>query len=141
MAHVWSMYGTEGSQYLEYYMTKIYSLTKQLASDSKSRLVPVASLSRQNALFGWKLTFHIPHIHYYKHSYTCEMRRVSRENFERETLEKNKIDSSTIFIIWFSKFLYSHPLHWHILERYILPNPYLTIPISVRRYFCAWEAI
>ena len=29
--------------------------------------------------------------------YTHEMYRASRENFERETLEKNKIDSSTIF--------------------------------------------
>ena len=29
--------------------------------------------------------------------YTHEMERASRENFERETLEKNKIDSSTIF--------------------------------------------
>ena len=29
--------------------------------------------------------------------YTHEMLRASRENFEREILEKNKIDSSTIF--------------------------------------------
>ena len=29
--------------------------------------------------------------------YTYEILRASRENFERETLEKNKIDSSTIF--------------------------------------------
>ena len=106
-----------------------------------SRLVLVARLSRQNALFGWKLSFHIPYIQYYKYPYTHEILKASRENFERETLEKNKIDSSTIFIIWVFKFLYSHPLHWYILERYILPNPYLTKPISVRRYFGAWEAV
>ena len=29
--------------------------------------------------------------------YTHELQRASRENIERETLEKNKIDSSTIF--------------------------------------------
>ena len=42
--------------------------------------------------------------------------------------EKTKIDSSTILDIWFSKFLYSHPLHWHILEKLICQifiSPYL----------------
>ena len=65
------------------------------------------------------MTFHIPHILYYKYPYSHEMLRASRENFERETLGKTKIDSSTILDIWFSKFLYSHPLHWHTLERFI----------------------
>ena len=46
-----------------------------------------------------KLTFRIPHTHYYKYRYTHEILRAFRENFERETLEKNKIDSSKIFII------------------------------------------
>ena len=84
-------------------------------------------LSHQNALFCKKMTFHIPHVLYYKYLYTYEMLRASRENFERETLKKTKIDSSTILDIWFSKFLYSHPLHWHTLERYIsqiLISPY-----------------
>ena len=49
------------------------SLAKQLARDSNSRLVPFARLGRQNALFGWKLTFRIPHIHHYKYPYTHEM--------------------------------------------------------------------
>ena len=52
---------------------KMYSLAKQFACDSNSWLVPLARLSCQNALFGWKLTFHIPHIHYYKYPYTHEM--------------------------------------------------------------------
>ena len=86
-------------------------------------------MSCQNALFCRKMTFHIPHVLYYKYPYIHEMLRASRENFERETLEETKIDSSTILDIWFSKFLYSHPLYWHILERYIcqmliLPYPY-----------------
>ena len=33
----------------------------------------------------------------YIYPYTHDLERASRENFERETLEKNKIDSSTIF--------------------------------------------
>ena len=52
-----------------------------------------------------------------------------RKFSERILREKIKINSSTILDIWFSKFLYSHPLHWHILERYICqifisPYPY-----------------
>ena len=49
-------------------------------------------------MFVRNLTFRIPYIHYYKYPYTHEMLRASKDNFERETLEKNKIDSSTIFI-------------------------------------------
>ena len=58
------------------------------------------------------------------------MLRASRENFEREALGKNKINSFTIFILRFSKFLYSHHLHCYILERYISQNlfsPYLCL--------------
>ena len=45
-----------------------------------------------------KLTFHIPsHPTIYIYPYNHDIQRASRENFERETLEKNKIDSSTIF--------------------------------------------
>ena len=51
--------------------------------------------------------------------YTHEILRASRENFEKETLEKNKIDSSTIFTYRLFKFLYSYPFHCYILERYI----------------------
>ena len=42
---------------------------------------------------------HSIHTLLYIDPYTHEMQRASRENFERETLEKNKIDSSTIFIL------------------------------------------
>ena len=73
------------------------------------------------------MTFHIPHIPYYKYLYTQEMYKASKKNFEKETLKKTKIDSSIILDIWFSEFLYSHPLHWHTLERFIsqiLISPY-----------------
>ena len=60
-------------------------------------LSQVTRPSRQLALFWktWLFAFHshssinTPHTH--------EILRASRENIERETLEKNKIDSSTIF--------------------------------------------
>ena len=119
---------------------KKYSLAWQLPHNSNSRLVPTVRPSHQNALFYWKLTFHIPHISYYKYPYTHEIQRISRENFERETLKKTKIDLSTIFAFWFSNPLLSpSPLtyHWEVYW----PNLYLTIPISVMRYFGTWEAV
>ena len=52
---------------------KMYSMAKQLAHDSNSRFIPFARLSHQNARFRWNLTFHIPHIPYYKYPYTHKM--------------------------------------------------------------------
>ena len=43
------------------------------------------------------LTLHIPFSPSINTLYTHERKRASRENFKRETLEWNKIDSSTIF--------------------------------------------
>ena len=73
---------------------KTSNLPKQLARDSNSRLVPVMSSSSQNTLFVTKLTLCIPYTPYYKYPYTHVFLRASKENFEREILEKNKIDSS-----------------------------------------------
>ena len=95
-------------------------LARPLACNLNSRLSPVARSSHQTILFGknWLFTFlfTLPYIYPYTHN----ILRASRENFERETLEKNKIDSSTIFTYRLFKFLYSLPLHCQILERYII---------------------
>ena len=58
----------------------------------------VARSSHQNTMFGknWLFTFFLTLLYIYR--YTHDFERASRENFEKETLEKNKIDSSTIFI-------------------------------------------
>ena len=58
-----------------------------------------------------KLTFHIPSHVLYIYPYTHDIQRAFGENFERETLEKNKIDSSPIFIKRLFKFLNSFLLH------------------------------
>ena len=141
MAHVWSMQGSWRVTTAGALQDKTSSLARQLARDSNSWLVPVVRLSSQNALFDENqfFTFLIHTITNTLIPMKC--RELFRENFERETLEKNKIDSSTIFILGFSKFLYSHPFHCYILERYTLPNHFLTIPISVRRLFGAWEVV
>ena len=52
---------------------KKYSLAWKLFRDSNSWLIPVVRPSCHNALFGWKLTFHIPYIPYYKYIYSHEM--------------------------------------------------------------------
>ena len=72
-------------------------LARPLARVLNSRLNLVMRSSRQNTLFGknWLFTFLLTLL--YIHPYTHDIERASRENFERETLEKNKIDSSTIF--------------------------------------------
>ena len=84
-----------------------------------SRLELATQSSREAVLFWktWLFTFHShPSINTH---FTHERKRASRENFKRETLEKNKIDSSPIFIKSLFKFLNSLPLHCKILERLI----------------------
>ena len=76
-----------------------------------SRLELATQSSRELALFWktWLFTFH-SHPNIYT-LFTHERKGASRENFERETLEKNKIDSSPIFIKRLFKFLNSLPLY------------------------------
>ena len=90
---------------------KIGQLAIQLPRGWNLRLSQATRPSREAALFWktWLFTF-------YSHPsintpYTHERKRASKENFERETLEKNKIDSSSIFIKRLFKFLNSLPLH------------------------------
>ena len=90
---------------------KIGQLAVQLPRGWKSQLNQAASPSRKPTLFWktWLFTFHShPNINA---PFTHERKRASRENFEREILEKNKIDSSPIFIKRLFKFLNFLPLH------------------------------
>ena len=59
------------------------------------------------------MTFHIP-----SHPYTHDSKRASRENFERETLEKIRLAHPQSLLKRLFKFLYSLPLHCQILERH-----------------------
>ena len=66
----------------------------------------------------------------YIYPYTHDLERVSRENFERETLEKTRLTHPQSLFKRLFKFLYSLPLHCQILERLItktffLPYPFL----------------
>ena len=76
---------------------KIRQLVIQLSCGWNSQLNQVMKPIRKPALFWktWPFTFP-SHPSIYT-PYTHKRKRASRENFERETLEKNNIDSSTIF--------------------------------------------
>ena len=82
-----------------------WSTTRQKVQTSHSissrlnlQLSQVTRPNRQPALF-WKNWLFAFQTHTSINTpYTHEILKASRENIERETLEKNKIDSSTIFI-------------------------------------------
>ena len=86
---------------------KIGQLAVQLPRGWNSRL---SQATRQPCFEKtWLFTFHShPNINT---PFTHERKIASREKFERETLEKNKIDSSKIFIKILFKFLNSLPLY------------------------------
>ena len=110
-------------------------LAKPFAQDLNLRLNLVARSSRQNTLFrkNWLFTFLLTLLYIYP--YTHDLERASRENFERETLEKKQDwlihnlylrDSSNSFTLFLS-----------IVKslKGLLPKPFLTISISVRGLF------
>ena len=120
VAHVWSMQGSWRVTSAVALQDKTSSLARQLARDSFQSWGRVARTSC--LLETWLFTFHThPTIN-------ILIPTKCRELLERIFREKNKINSS-------------HPLHWYILERYISQNPYLIIPISMRKLFGAWEAV
>ena len=94
-------------------------LARPFARGLNSRLNPVARSSRQNTLFGenWLFTFLITLLYIYR--YTHDLERASRENFERETLEKTRLTHPQSLPKRLFKFLYSLPLHCQIFERLI----------------------
>ena len=92
-------------------------LARPFACGLNSRLNPVTRSSHQNTLFGkiWRFTFLLTLLYIYP--YTHDSERASRENFERETLEKTRLIHPQSLPKRLFKFLYSLPLHCQILER------------------------
>ena len=94
-------------------------LAKAFAHGLNSWLNPIARSSRQNTLFGkiWHFTFLLTLLYIYPYTHVSE--RASKENFERETLEKTRLTHSQSLPKRLFKFLYSLPLHCQTLERLI----------------------
>ena len=107
----------------------------RLSRDWVSRLSQVVRLSREPPLFckTWRFTFS-SHLSI-NTPYTHNWKRASRENFERETLKKNKIDSPTIYTLESLQIpqLSSSPLSnpWKAFYQ----NLVLTIFLTVRGLF------
>ena len=78
---------------------KTGQLAIRLSCDWISQLSQAARSSREPPLFckTWRFTF-LSHSSI-NTSFTHDWKRASRENFERETLKKNKIDSPTIYTL------------------------------------------
>ena len=96
-AHEWSMQRSWTLIPVIALQDKKSSLAIQLACSLDSQISQVARPSRQFTLLwkNWLFAF-LSHSNI-NTPYTHEILRTFRENFERETLKKNKIGSSTIF--------------------------------------------
>ena len=90
LAHMWSMQRSWRVTPAGALQDKTSSLAKQLARDSNLRLNQVARWSRQTTLFGKNWPFVFQTHTSINTPYTHVLQRASRENFERETLEKKK---------------------------------------------------
>ena len=90
---------------------KSSKLAKSFAHGLNLQLNPVARLSRQNTLFGkiWLFKFLLTLLYIYPYTHGSE--RVSKQNFERETLEKTRLTHPQSLPKRLFKFLYSLPLH------------------------------
>ena len=96
-----------------------FQLARPFAHSLNSRLNPVARSSHQNTLFGkiWHFTFLLTLLYIYP--YTHDSERASRENFERETLEKTRLTHPQSLPKRLFKFLYSLLLHCQTLKSLI----------------------
>ena len=94
-------------------------MARLFARALNSRFNLVARSSRQNTRFGkiWLFTFLLTLLYIYP--YTHDLERASRENFERETLEKIGLTHPQSLPKRLFKFLYFFPLNCQILERLI----------------------
>ena len=94
--------------------------SRPFAYGLNSRLNPVARSSHQNTLFGkiWLFTFFLTLLYIYP--YTHDSKSASKENFERETLEKTRLTHPQSLPKRLFKFLYSLPLYYQTLKRLII---------------------
>ena len=111
-------------------------LARPFARGLNLRLSLVARSSCQNTLFGknWLFTFLLTLLYIYL--YTHDLERVSRENFDRETLEKIRLTHPQSLPKRPFKFLYSPPFHCQILERLITKTFFHHIHFCERAVWC-----
>ena len=89
----------EQSCKLEHYRTKQDNWPYGYLATGSRDLVKPRGQAASHPCFVENLTFHIPLHSSINTPITHDWKRASRENFERETLKKNKIDSPTIYTL------------------------------------------
>ena len=111
-------------------------LARPFSRNLNSQLNPVTRSSRQNTLFRkiWLFAFLLTLLYIYP--YTHDLERASRENFERETLEKTRLIHLQYLPKKLFKFLYSLPFHCKILERLITKTFSRHIHFCERAIWC-----
>ena len=111
-------------------------LARPFAHSLNSQLNPITRSSRQNTLFGkiWRFTFFLTLLYIY--TYTHDLKRASRESFERETVEKIRLTHLQSLPKRLFKFLYSLPLHCQTLERLITKTFFHHIHFCERAVWC-----
>ena len=111
-------------------------LARPFARGLNLRLNLIARSSCHNTLFGkiWLFTFLLTLLYIYL--YTHDSKRASRENFERETLEKIRLTHPQSLPKRLLKFLYSLPLHSQTLERLITKTFSHNIHFCERAVWC-----
>ena len=116
-------------------------LARPFARDLNSRLNPIMRSSRQNTLFGkiWLFTFLLTLLYIYP--YTHNSKRASKENFERETLEKTRLTHPQSLPKRLFKFLNSLPLHCQILESLIIETFSHHIYLCERAVWCSGKQL
>ena len=119
VAHVPSMSEAEESRQLLHYRTKVLGWPGRLltawthnSTQSRGQVARTPCLGKK-----WLFTFLLTLLYIYP--YTHDSKRASRENFERETLEKTRLTHPQSLPKRLFKFLYSLPLHCQTLERLI----------------------
>ena len=121
-AHEWSMQRSWTVMPAVALQDKKSRLAIQLARGLDSWLSQVVRPSRLSTLLWKKLTLHIPFSLQYKYPlYPQNIESFQREFWERNPREKQDWRIHNLYVVTFI-FLYSHPLHCYILERFISQN-------------------
>ena len=121
-AHVPSMPEAKASRQLLHYRTKVptwpgclFAAWTRDSTQSRGQVARTPYLGKSD----FSHSFSPYYIYIYIYPYTHDLERASRENFERETLEKTRLTHPQSLPKRLFKFLYSLPLYCQILERLI----------------------
>ena len=144
VAHGPSMPETEELRQLLHYRTKAPGWPSRLlatwtrdSTQSRGQVARTSCLGKTD----FSHSFSPYYIYIYIYPYTHDFERASKENFERQILEKTILTHPQSLPKRLFKFLYSLPLHCQILERLITKTFSHHIQFLWKGYLVLWEAV